>query len=295
VFDDDRAHNADTLDADRFLRRLAGRCFAYEVKSVLGWERRESVVDRYRDRRVFLAGDAAHVNSPTGALGMHTGFGDALDLGWKLAAVLHGWGGEALLDSYRLERKPIALTNVRVATDEYRVLKNLPSGPEIADDTPAGGNLRARFAEAFQRVRQGRSQGMTENLRVGYCYEDSPIVIADGTAPPPKDKAEFVPVARPGTRAPHAWVADGISTLDLFGRGFVLLRLGADPPAAEGIARAASRRGVPLRIVDLPHPAIRDLYERPLVLVRPDGHVAWRADGPPEDALALIDRLRGAG
>jgi hypothetical protein len=134
----------------------------------------------------------------------------------------------------------------------------------------------------------------TENLRLGYCYDPSPIVVPDGTPAIPAELKEFVPSARPGTRAPHAWLADGRSTLDLFGRGFMLLRLGAAPPAAAGIASAAATRGVPLAIVDLADEKIAALYERRLVLVRPDGHVAWRADDPPADALALIDRVRGA-
>ena len=123
---------------------------------------------------------------------------------------------------------------------------------------------------------------------------NTPIVVPDGSPPIPYETPEYVTTGRPGRRAPHAWIAPGRSTLDLFGKGFVLLRLGADPPDADGIARAAASRGVPLRTADLPDPAIAALYERRLVLVRPDGHVAWRADAAPADPLALIDRVRGA-
>ncbi len=287
-------HADPEFNGDAYMRRLAGAPLDYEILSVMNWERRERVAERYRDRNVFIAGDAAHQNSPTGGLGLHTGLADACDLGWKLAAVFAGWGGERLLDSYEIERKPVALDNVRASTAEFRILVDLPTGPEIDADTPAGEALRQKFATEFRRTGEVRSAIYTENLRTGYCYEPSPICVPDGTTRPPVETREFVPVARPGTRAPHAWLAEGRSTLDLFGRGFVLLRLGPNPPEARAIADAARERRVPLEIVALADPAIAALYERALVLVRPDGHVAWRADDAPTDALALIDRIRGA-
>jgi hypothetical protein len=119
--------------------------------------------------------------------------------------------------------------------------------------------------------------------------------VADGPPPPePEDARDYRPSSYPGGRAPHAWLADGRSTLDLFGRGFTLLRFGADAPDPRALSEAAARRGVPLDVVAIEQPDIGALYERKLVLVRPDGHVAWRGDAPPSDALALIDRVRGA-
>lgn len=282
------------FDGHAYLRRLAGTEVPYEILSEMNWERRERVAARYRDRSVFIAGDAAHQNSPTGGLGLHTGLADAVDLGWKLVAVLQGWGGDQLLQSYETERKPVALNNVHASTDEFVLLADLPSGPEIAEDSPAGAALRRRWAEAYRASSGATSPIFTENLRLGYCYEASPICVADGSAPIPLETVEFVPSARPGTRAPHAWLADGRSTLDLFGHGFVLLRLGSRPPPPGSLIDAAESRRMPLRIVDIADRGIAALYEMPLVLVRPDGHVAWRGDRIPEDALALIDRLRGA-
>ena len=276
------------------MRRVGGRDFSYEIINTQSWERREAVVDRYRDRRVFLAGDAAHQNSPTGGLGLHTGLADAVDLGWKLVGVVQGWGGETLLESYERERKPVALNNVRVATQEFDILVELPGGPEIDDDTPEGEALRAKWRQAFIDTGKGRSRLFTENLRLGYCYEGSPIVVPDGTKPIPLETEGFVSVARPGTRAPHAWIAPGRSTLDLFGNGYVLLRLGANPPAADALAEAAKKRHLPFKVEDIADPKIAALYERRLVLVRPDGHVAWRGDALPADPLALIDLVRGA-
>ena len=281
-------------DAHAYLRRLAGRDFAYEILSVMEWERRERVAQHYRQGRVFIAGDAAHQNSPTGGLGLHTGLADAVDLGWKLAATIQGWGGPFLLDAYEAERKPVALNNVRASTDEFVLLADLPGGPEIAADSEAGAALRQRWAAAYRASSGATSPIFTENLRLGYCYDPSPICLPDGSRPVPLETVDFVPSARPGTRAPHAWIAPGRSTLDLFGQGFVLLRLGAAPPKAEGLAEAAAQRQLPFRVVDLADPHIAALYERRLVLVRPDGHVAWRADHPPQNPLDLIDKVRGA-
>ncbi len=282
------------FDGDAYMRRLAGTDVPYEILSVMGWERRERVAETYRDRRVFIAGDAAHQNSPTGGLGLHTGLADIVDLAWKLVAMLQGWGGENLLDSYEAERKPIALLNVHACTDEFVLLADLPGGPAIAEASPEGDDLRRRWVEAYRASGGANSPIFTENLRLGYYYEGSPICVPDGTPPVPYETKDFVSSARPGARAPHAWIEPGRSTLDLFGKGFVLMQLGETPPSGEKLAAAAATRHVPLQIVTLADPAIAALYEKPLVLVRPDGHVAWRGDREPDDALSLIDRVRGA-
>ena len=129
---------------------------------------------------------------------------------------------------------------------------------------------------------------------LGYRYEGSPIIVPDGTAPTTDDPAIYEPTARPGHRAPHAWLAEGRSTLDLFGREFILLRLGMDAPDPAALLEAARRRGVPMAVVDIADPAIAALYQRRLVLVRPDGHSCWRGDSPPRDPERLIDTIRGA-
>jgi 2-polyprenyl-6-methoxyphenol hydroxylase-like FAD-dependent oxidoreductase len=286
--------NADTaIDARAYIGRMARTDVDYEILSEMSWERRERVTEHYRDARVFICGDAAHETSPTGGLGLHTGVGDAVDLAWKLTALIEGWGGVGLLDSYEIERRPIALDNVTVSTDLFNIFAELPGGSEIDVDSPQGVASRLRFTHAYE-PHHARVPQFTENLRLGYCYESSPICVADGTVRPAIAAKTFVPVARPGTRAPHAWIADGRSTLDLFGREFVLLRIGGAPPPADALVEAARKRGVPLRVVDQAEPEVRELYERALVLVRPDGHVAWRDDVVPSDSLALIDRVRGA-
>lgn len=271
-----------------------GRDFDYQILSVMRWVRRELVADRYGTARVFIAGDAAHLMSPTGGFGMNTGIGDAVDLGWKLEAVHKGWGGPELLASYEAERRPVGLRNVAEASRNLRRMlstrERLP-GPEIS--TPGAENDAARKAYGAWFVDVMRNEWFANGIMLGYRYDNSPIVWSDGTPPPPDLAHPYVQTARPGARAPHVWLPDGRSTLDLFGRGFVLMRLGAEPPGVEPIERAAQDRSVPLTTLAIPAPAVLSAYQRRLVLVRPDGHVAWRADQEPADAGALIDLVRG--
>lgn len=276
------------FDPDVFLRRTAGIAFSYELISVLPWERSDFVAERYGAGRVFIAGDAAHQCSPTGGLGMHTGLGESVNLSWKLAAVLEGWAGPDLLSSYETECRPIAERNVGFATQAYRAITGLPGEAEMVDFLPS---TTGDAAGVDQRL---RNLSVAEHIKAQYCYEESPICLSDGTPPPDEDQKEYKPSARPGTRAPHAWLGEGKSIIDLFGGGFVLLRFGPQPPEADGIVDAAEARGVPLRVEDITDPAVAEIYERALVLVRPDGHIAWRGDTSPADPLALIDRVRGA-
>jgi hypothetical protein len=257
------------------------------------WSRRSLVAESYGKGRVFLAGDAVHQLSPTGALGMNTGIGDAVDLGWKLAAAVQGWGGPKLLASYDAERRPIGLRNVGMAAEFYLAHEHFEDGlSAIEDDSEQGRALRARLGRELER--DVGAMFRTVGLQLGYRYEDSPICISDGTPAPPDDPEKFVPSARPGSRAPHVVLRDGRSTLDFYGRGFVLAQFGADAPDGAEIAAAAAARGVPFRSVTIEEPEAAELHERKLVLVRPDGHVAWRGDREPADVLGTIDRVRGA-
>ena len=278
-------------DAAAALRKLMGHDFAFEPISVIRWERRDYVADRYGHGRVFIAGDAAHQCSPTGGLGMHTGVEEAVNLGWKLAAMLEGWGGVQLLASYEAERRPIALRNVAFATRAYRNISGIVGGDALDESTPEGDRQREQFAARNVELRRF---SVGEHVKTLYGYENSPVCVSDGSASLPEEPAVSDQSARPGSRAPHAWLADGRSTLDLFGRGFVLLRLGDAAPDASALVGAAKSRGVPLAVVTLPDPTVARLYERRLVLVRPDGHVAWRGDDLAGDPFAVVDRVRGA-
>ncbi len=289
-------HADPDFNGDAYMRRLAGAPLGYEILSVMNWERRERVAERYRAGRVFIAGDAAHQNSPTGGLGLHTGLADACDLGWKLAAVLHGWGGEHLLDAYEIERKPVALDNVRASTAEFRVLVDLPTGPEIDADTAEGEALRQKFATEFRRTGEVRSAIYTENLRTGYCYEPSPICVPDGTTRPPVETREFVAVARPGTRAPHAWLARRAARPSICsGAASCCSGSAATRPRDASSPRRRARRGVPLEVVALSRPGRSPRFT--------SARSCWcgrTATSPgartmrPAMRSALIDRVRGA-
>jgi 2-polyprenyl-6-methoxyphenol hydroxylase-like FAD-dependent oxidoreductase len=293
VLDSDGKQTPETVDRDALIRRAVGRPMEVEHLGLSIWTRRSVVADHYGVGRVFLAGDAVHQLSPTGALGMNTGIGDAVDLGWKLAAVTQGWAGTNLLASYDAERRPVGLRNVGMAAEFYLAHEDFDEGLGAIDDDNDGGRaLRAKLGP--QLVRDIGRMFRTIGLQLGYRYESSPIVVPDGTEAPLDHPENFVPSARPGSRAPHVTLADGSSTLDLYGRSFVLARLGPDAPDGAEIAAAAKQRGLPLRTVAIEHPGAAKIYERKLVLVRPDGHVTWRGDKPPADVLTMIDRVRGA-
>jgi len=263
-----------------YMRKLAGCDFAYDILDVTPWERRDLLARSYRDGRVLIAGDAAHEMSPTGGSGMHTGICEAVNLAWKLAALYDGWGGDRLLDSYGIECRPVAAQYIERSTGSFNAIAALPGADKFGDVVAADSGLL-------------RGLGSPEQYRAQFCYEDSPICISDGT-PPLEGDARLVPSARPGTRAPHCWIADGRSMHDLFGGGFVLVRFGSQEADIEPLREAASERGVPLEIADIDHGEAASIYEKSLVLVRPDGHIAWRGDEVPDDALSLIDHVRGA-
>ncbi|MEA2948683.1 MAG: hypothetical protein QOI40_4013 [Alphaproteobacteria bacterium] len=284
--------DAEAADASALIDGVVGKPVPHQVVSRLRWVARDLVADRYRVGRVFLAGDAAHQNTPSGGFGLNTGMGDAADLGWKLAAVLEGWGGQGFLSSYEIERRPVAARIVKQAAGNFMRDRQRVSDPRIAEDSPEGAQARREMGEAI-RVSQA-SVYLTDGTALGNVYEPSLVCWPDGSLPVPPSITEYRPTTRPGARAPHAWLPDGRSTLDLFGRGFVLLRLGVGAADADALESAFAMRGVPLTVTAAADPDIAALYERSFVLVRPDGHVAWRSDAMPDDPLAVADRVRGA-
>jgi 2-polyprenyl-6-methoxyphenol hydroxylase-like FAD-dependent oxidoreductase len=292
LFQLDPDTDADSFDVAGALIRAIGKSFSYEVLSVLPWKRRELVAKSYGAKRIFIAGDAAHQMSPTGGLGMNTGIGDAVDLGWKLAAVLQGWGGARLLESYGLERKPVATTSVLASSEVFQYETSLAADPAIGEDSPEGERARRQLAAALEGRRGAGNERLNESVKLGYCYEGSPVICPERETTMAKSET-FRQSCRSGARAPHAWIGEGYSTLDLFGGGYVLLRFGKNSVEANKIVDAAAARRVPLIVRDIDDAEIAQLYERDLVLVRPDGHVAWRGDACPDDAFALIDRVRG--
>jgi hypothetical protein len=290
-----RPDRVESLDTAGLLRHALGENIPFELLSVRPWTGHCVVAERYRHGRVFLAGDAAHLLWPAGGFGMNTGVGDAVDLGWKLAAAFDGWGGPRLLDSYEPERRPIGLRNVTEAGEMRAGFDSqIPFSPLLDADSEEGIRLRERAREAILKTRAKEFQHDSAGIELGYRYEGSPICVSDGSPSPPEDHAFYTPTTWPGARAPHGWLKDGRSTLDLFGRGFTLLLLSAQIGDASTFTAAAREVKLPLDVVTLNEPAIRDVYERAFVLIRPDGHVAWRGDSPPNDAGKIINQVRGA-
>lgn len=276
-------------DLDEVMVRLLGDDVPYVIEDVSMWERKMTVADRFADGRIFLAGDAAHAHPPNGGLGMNTGIPDAWSLGWQLAAQQQGWGARTLLDAYDIERRPACSRAARESLNNYHRLVDGTWGMDIEgpDKHQEREDIGKRLVE--QNVRAWNPVG----IHLGYLYHPSPVIVDDGSTVPEDDAYGYAPTARPGARAPHLWLEDGSSILDRFGPWFTLLNFGSDE--AEDVARAAAERSVPLRVERVSDVAAAELYERKLVLVRPDGHVAWRDDHAPADPLALIDVVRGAG
>ncbi len=274
-----------------YINRAVGVEFDYEILSVLPWTRRQLVAERYQEGRVFLTGDSAHAMSPTGGFGMNTGIGDAVDLSWKMTAMLNGWGGSRLLDSYTAERRPIGQRNVDEARDNLSRMLSPGDNDALLDDSADGAAVRERVgAEITQAMRR---EWNTLGIHLGYVYHGSSLIWPDGTPTPPDEVMTYTQTARPGARAPHVWLKDGRSTLDLFGPGFTLLRLGSGAPDCAVFESAASEIGLPLDVIALDEADVSAAYETRLVLVRPDGHVGWRGDHMPSDPMAVLDRLRG--
>jgi len=281
------------LDMRKEINRAFGRDdIPYEVMPVLPWRRAQTHAVRYRDGRVLLAGDACHTTSSTGGYGLNTGIGDVASVGWMLDAEMSGWGGRHLLDAHEIERRPVASRNLGNSTENYEVWLDHTGYERVFDEGTAGNASRravgARLAAALRQEWHSLGIGM------GYNYYCSPIVYPDGSKGPPDDPSEYDQTSRPGHRAPHAWLPDGRSTLDLFGHGFTLLILGANPPATAAIEQAALRIGFPLTAHALPQPEIAALDAKKLVLVRPEGIVAWRGDSLPADNDELRDIVRGS-
>ena len=276
-----------------FVYQMLGIRFPLEVVSVLNWLRHRRIASSYRSGRVFLAGDAAHALPPTGGYGMNLGLGDIMDLSWKLDAQLAGWGGEDLLSSYQQERRPEGQRIINEATSNMALISQIPRFRDILEDGVDGVRGRGELGDFIQK--HNRKQYASEGVQLGVCYANSPIIVGEAGPPPTQAPDHYRPTTYPGCRAPHAWLAPGRSMLDLFGTGMQLCYMGDHPGESAPLQEAASRRKLPLGFNHITDPQIRKCYQRRWVLVRPDGHVAWRGDKPPRDPEALLDKVRGTG
>jgi 2-polyprenyl-6-methoxyphenol hydroxylase-like FAD-dependent oxidoreductase len=275
-------HAAAETDAEMadIFRDALGMDVPFEMLSVNEWTQHLLCADRYRDGRAFICGDAAHLVIPTGGLGMNTGVGDATDLSWKLAATLAGWGGPGLLDSYETERRQIGLRNVRA------------SGAAMDGRT----SWRAETSrEAMAKAFDVEQRKVTEiaGIEAGYRYVGSPVVCGEPGDGPDPDNRAYVPTTWPGFRLPHVWLADRTPMQDHLGFGYTLLQLGDAPADTGAFERELRATGAPLDVLRVPDPIAREIYERDLVLVRPDLHVAWRGNAAPADPRAVAATVTG--
>jgi 2-polyprenyl-6-methoxyphenol hydroxylase-like FAD-dependent oxidoreductase len=285
----------ESVDRDQCLRLIfgVGQEFEYEVISKEDWIGRRLVADRFRDRRIFICGDAAHLWVPMAGYGMNAGIADAANLAWLMAAVLDGWAEPAILDAYEAERRPITQQVSHFAMDHAIALsKQRAAVPDNIEDLgPEGAAARARFGKELYDLNV--AQYCCGGLNFGYFYDRSPIIAYDGESPPPYTMFDFKPSTVPGCRTPHIWLKDGRSLYDMLGGGYTLLRL--DRAVDVGaLTSAATARHVPLSVVDVEAGDGTSPYAHKLVLSRPDQHVAWRGDLLPSQPASLVELIRGA-
>ncbi|WP_063129778.1 FAD-dependent oxidoreductase [Nocardia fusca] len=286
----------DSIDPHEGIKAAVGAEIDYEIISVDDWYGRRLVADRFRDRRVFICGDAGHLWIPMAGYGMNAGIASAMTLSWQLAGVLSGWAEPGLLDAYEAERKPVtdqvsehamALGLANLDTD---LVRNVP--PMLLAEGSEADAFRAEVGRELYDVNLG--QFACAGLNFGSYYDASPVISYDTESAPAYDLATYTPSTVPGCRTPHIWLNDGRSLYDAMETGFTLLRM--DPALdVSDLCLAAGKHNVPLQVIDLSVAEAGDIYQHKLVLSRPDQHVAWRGNTPPEDASALIDLIRGAG
>lgn len=285
-----------TWNPEAAMFEAVGESFDYEILDESRWVARAMVVDKWRDGRVFLAGDAAHLWVPMGGFGMNAGIADATALSWRLAAMLQGWGGDVLADSYGAERAPIGDA---IAGQAVGWVLGMAAAleHEAADVERLETDGAARRAVADVLVEGTLSEFECAGFQLGVVYGDSPVLISDELSEPASTAVEtYRATSWPGSRLPHVTLADGTPVHDRLGAGFTLLRIGADAPSGQAIVAAAAERGVPLAVVDVDADVVGDAWDDvPLILVRPDQHVAWRSGTDPRaaEAVSVVTRVTG--
>lgn len=265
------------FDFNALLYETVGAPFDLDLSYVGFWDLRFSLADQYRAGRVLIAGDACHSHPPYGGYGINTGFEDARNLGWKLAATLKGWGGAALLDSYDAERRPVFAS---LAQDFI--------GKFIKEDKAFLATYGPdKDAEEFVVKWAARNEGATEVLAYEPNYEGSPVIGGDGV---PSSRGDHRFEARAGHHLAPRALSDGRTTYQALGAGFTLFDFAGDGAA---FATAAEAIGMPLSVVTDSYTGERKDYEAPRILVRPDGFVAWC--GEDADAAAVLAQAVGQG
>jgi 2-polyprenyl-6-methoxyphenol hydroxylase-like FAD-dependent oxidoreductase len=278
----------------RKFEEIVGFPVNYELLSCAPWRQNLLLADRYREGRVFLAGDSVHLVIPTGGLGMNTGVGDAFDLAWKLIGTLKGWGGPELLDSYEIERRQVGDRNVgasryaNVGRQKWRSIAT----DEIFSGTEAGESMKRKLIQvADSEQRKGNRMIGAE---LGYRYVDSPCI--DNIPGGPEHRiGEYNPNVWPGSRLPHCWLDDGSALQDQLPETYVLLSLGNKSLDTSKLRQSYEKIGAPVAEVRIESNRLRDLYGFDLLVLRPDMHVAWRGNdaAPNPQEIASISTGHG--
>ena len=284
----------DSVDRDWALRKIlgVGDDFSYEILRKEDWIGRRLVADKFREGRVFICGDAAHLWVPMAGYGMNAGIADAANLAWLLAAHLSGWAPAGILDAHEAERLPIteqvSMFAMNHALSLSRQRSEVPDNIDADDDAGA----QARIALGKQAYDLNVQQYCCGGLNFGYYYDKSPIIAYDETTPPAYGMADFTPSTVPGCRVPHIWLNDGRSLYDALGPDYTLLRFDAAVDVSDLMAEAERAR-VPIRLLDIASNEGAGIYDRSLVLARPDQHVAWRGNRLPDNPRKLIELICG--
>ena len=284
--------DAESIEPKQFLFAKLGVEFDCDIICANAWRPRLSLADSYGNGRVWLAGDSAHQVVPAGGYGMNTGVGDAVGLGWMLAAIVQGWGGHRLLEAYEAERRRVGTRNRTASARHTLVRLAIKTAYRKVIHTEGWNGERSRRRLGREILDVGNLENESDGIEFGYRYDGSPVICNEPHAVPADHMHAYTPGTQPGMRPPSLFLENGQAIFDLFGLGFTLLRF-ADLDV-DSLADAAAERGMPIKIVDIREDHARALYERDLVLIRPDFHVAWRGDIIPDRPEAILDRVRGA-
>jgi 2-polyprenyl-6-methoxyphenol hydroxylase-like FAD-dependent oxidoreductase len=287
----------EAVDRDWAIRTILGvdESFQYEILSKEDWFGRRLIANKFRDRRVFIAGDAAHIWVPYAGYGMNAGIADAMNLSWLLAAHLNGWAPAAILDAHERERHPITEQVSHYVMDHAHAMAGQRGAvpTNIEEDSADGAAARSKLGKAAYDLNV--QQYCCDGLNFGIFYDSSPIIAHETSeAAPGYTMANFTASTVPGCRTPHFWLGEGRSLYDAMGSDYTLLRFDPDADAGPLLA-AAQAKGIPLTLLDIDRSAAPDCYRHTLLLSRPDQHVAWRGDRLPADSTRLCELIRGAG
>ncbi len=280
------------VDAKASIEAVLGKSTPIEIISTQPWTAHALVAEKYHDNRVILAGDAVHLFTPTGGFGMNTGVSDAIDIAWKIQAMVEGWGGKYLIDSYFKERHSIGVRNTKEAADCFDQLYSVMQyGDELDDETEIGINIRKKLSIDLKE--QDKLIASSGTL-LGYRYNNSPVIIPDGTEETIDNPRKYIPTARPGHRAPHIWLEEGVSIYDKFSKNFTLIVFFKDKKETNNFVNTAKEINFPLEVLVIDDEDAFKLYEYCFVIIRPDLMVAWRSDNMPENSLEVLDIIRGS-